>query len=262
MSSTPSPRRPPAGATSWRSSATGQLTYRELERQTNQLAGKLQSIGVKPGSRVAVCLPRGANELMTILAALKLGATYVPIDGGHPPERIQIILDDAAPEVLVSHRELLSVIGASAGAPGWRRACLVLDEVWSERETWPVLTPVPTDPQRLAYTLFTSGSTGRPKGVEVGRRALSNFLRSMAHTPGLREDDRLLAITTTTFDISCLELFLPLYVGATVDIADKETAQDPRLLRRRLEQEPITLLQATPATWRLLVEAGWQGAGR
>ena len=170
-----------------------------------------------------------------------------------------MILDDAAPEVLVSHRELLSVIGVSAGAPGSRRACLVLDEVWSERETWPVLTPVPTDPQRLAYTLFTSGSTGRPKGVEVGRRALSNFLRSMAHTPGLREDDRLLAITTTTFDISCLELFLPLYVGATVDIADKETAQDPRLLRRRLEQEPITLLQATPATWRLLVEAGWQG---
>jgi amino acid adenylation domain-containing protein len=236
-------------------SRTGQLTYRELESQSNQLAGKLQAIGVKPGSRVAVCLPRGANELMTILAALKLGATYVPIDGGHPAERIQMILEDAAPEVLVTYREFLSIAGASAS----ERPCLLLDEVWSERETWPAPTPVPTDPQRLAYTLFTSGSTGRPKGVEVGRRALSNFLRSMAHTPGLRAGDRLLAITTTTFDISCLELFLPLYVGATVEIADRETAQDPRLLRQRLEQEPITMLQATPATWRLLVEAGWQG---
>jgi amino acid adenylation domain-containing protein len=243
-------------------SGAGRLTYRELERQTNQLAGKLQSIGVKPGSRVAVCLPRGANELMTILAALKLGATYVPIDGGHPAERIQMILDDAAPEVLVTHREFLSIVGSSVGSSessGSRRTCLLLDEVWSERESWPLATPTPTDPQRLAYTLFTSGSTGRPKGVEVGRRALSNFLRSMAHTPGLGDNDRLLAITTTTFDISCLELFLPLYVGATVDIADRETAQDPRLLRRRLEQEPITMLQATPATWRLLVEAGWQG---
>ncbi len=240
-------------------SGGGRLTYRELETQTNQLAGKLQSIGVKPGSRVAVCLPRGANELLTILAALKLGATYVPIDGGHPAERIQMILDDASPEVLVTHRELLAIAGPTAGASGSGRATLLLDEVWSERETWPQPTPIPADPERLAYTLFTSGSTGRPKGVEVGRRALANFLRSMAHTPGLGEGDRLLAITTTTFDISCLELFLPLYVGATVDIVDRETAQDPRLLRRRLEQEPITMLQATPATWRLLIEAGWQG---
>ncbi len=102
-------------------SGTTRLTYRELESQSNQLAGKLQSIGVKPGSRVAICLPRGANELMTILAALKLGATYVPIDGGHPAERIQMILDDAAPEVLVTHRELLAVIGSS-GSRRVRRA--------------------------------------------------------------------------------------------------------------------------------------------
>ena len=236
-------------------SGATRLTYGELESQSNRLAGKLQSIGVKPGSRVAVCLPRGASELLTILATLKLGATYVPIDGGHPAERIQMILDDAAPEVLVTHRELLSVVGSSESGP----ACLLLDEVWSERETWPLPSPTPVDPDRLAYTLFTSGSTGRPKGVEVGRRALSNFLRSMAHTPGLAEGDRLLAITTTTFDISCLELFLPLYVGATVDIADRETTQDPRLLRRRLEQDQITMLQATPATWRLLIEAGWLG---
>ena len=241
-------------------SGSTRLTYRELESQSTQLAGKLQAIGVKPGSRVAVCLPRGANELMTILAALKLGATYVPIDGGHPAERIP---DDPGGRCPRGPGDLIGSSSPSlvrrVWASGSGRPCLLLDEVWSERETWPPPTPVPTDPQRLAYTLFTSGSTGRPKGVEVGRRALSNFLRSMAHTPGLRAGDRLLAITTTTFDISCLELFLPLYVGATVEIADRETAQDPRLLRQRLEQEPITMLQATPATWRLLIEAGWQG---
>lgn len=229
------------------------LTYREVEDRSNRLAGRLRAIGVNPGSRVAICLPRGADEILTMLATLKAGATYVPIDAGHPPERVRLILEDAAPEVLVTHRELVSIAGASPPP------LLLLDEVWPAIEAGPPLTAVPADADRLAYILFTSGSTGRPKGVEVGRRAFANFLRSMAHTPGLGETDRLLAITTTTFDISGLELFLPLYVGATVDVADRETAQDPRLLRQRLEEEPISILQATPATWRLLIEAGWRG---
>src|SRR5262249_44960081 len=117
------------------------------------------------------------------------------------------------------------------------------------------------DPEQLAYIMFTSGSTGRPKGVEITRGAFANFLRSMIHTPGLREDDRLLAITTTGFDIAGLELFGPLLVGATVAIADFETARDPRLLRRMLEQGRFTIMQATPAMWRLLLEAGWEGDG-
>ncbi|HEY3595351.1 MAG TPA: AMP-binding protein, partial [Polyangiaceae bacterium] len=103
---------------------------------------------------------------------------------------------------------------------------------------------------------------GRPKGVEITRGAFGNFLSSMAHTPGLADTDRILAITTTSFDIAGLELFLPLWVGATVVIADRETARDPRLLRRRLESDRITMLQATPATWRLLLEAGWSGDGK
>jgi amino acid adenylation domain-containing protein len=232
------------------------LSYAELEERSNRLAGKLQSIGVEPGSRVAVCLPRGTDELLTMLAALKAGATYVPIDAGHPVERIRMILEDAAPEVLVTHRSLVPIV---AGASDAGRGMLLLDEAWASSAAWPPARPVADAADRLAYILFTSGSTGRPKGVEVGRRAFSNFLRSMAHTPGLGERDRLLAITTTTFDISGLELFLPLWVGGTVDIVDRETAQDPRLLRKRLEEDPITVLQATPATWRLLIEAGWQG---
>jgi amino acid adenylation domain-containing protein len=239
-------------------SSAERLTYRDLEQRSSSLAGKLQSIGIAPGSRVAVCLPRGADELLTMLATLKAGATYVPIDAGHPPERIQMILEDAGPEVVVTHRALLPVVGGES-PPSGAPTRLLLDEAWAASDAWPPARPVPADADRLAYILFTSGSTGRPKGVEVGRHAFSNFLRSMAHTPGMSRGDRLLAITTTTFDISGLELFLPLWVGATVDIVDREATQDPRLLRRRLEDDAVTVLQATPATWRLLIEAGWQG---
>src|SRR5205814_959470 len=116
-----------------------------------------------------------------------------------------------------------------------------------------------TDPGQLAYVLFTSGSTGRPKGVEIPRGALANFLRSMTHTPGLGAEDRMLSVTTTTFDISGLELFLPLCVGASVVIADRETASDPRSLRAMLELDTFSVMQATPATWRMLIDADWRG---
>ena len=235
-----------------------QLSYRELAERSDRLAAHLLALGVAPGERVAICLPRGADEIVTMLATLKAGATYVPIDAGHPPERIRMILEDAVARILVTHRPLTSVL---SGASGSLPTLLLLDEAWpAVLAAGPAPGPSALPPSDgLAYILFTSGSTGRPKGVEIGRLALSNFLRSMARSPGLTSDDRLLAITTTTFDISGLELFLPLYVGALVEIADRETAQDPRLLRKRLEKEPPTVLQATPATWRLLIEAGWKG---
>ena len=238
------------------------LSYRDLEDRSSRLAGKLRAIGVNQGARVAVCLPRGADEILTMLATLKAGATYVPIDAGHPAERIRMILEDAAPELLVTHRALVSTAG---GLGDLVPTLLLLDEAWPAIESGSLdplgdQGPAGKDQtDRLAYILFTSGSTGRPKGVEIGRAAFSNFLRSMAREPGLESSARLLAITTTTFDISGLELFLPLYVGATVDIVDRETAQDPRLLRQRLEQGSISVMQATPATWRLLIEAGWSG---
>jgi amino acid adenylation domain-containing protein len=151
-----------------------------------------------------------------------------------------------------------SLAGEDLG-PGIR----VLDDIAAAAVGHPMTAPaVDHDPDQLAYIMFTSGSTGRPKGVEVTRGAFANFLRSMAHTPGLHERDRLLAITTTGFDIAGLELFLPLWVGATVGIADGETARDPRLLRRHLEAGNYTTMQATPAMWRLLLDAGWVGDGR
>jgi len=232
------------------------LTYRELDDRSSRLASHLLQLGVEPGERVAICLPRGTDEIVTMLATLKAGATYVPIDAGHPADRIQMVLEDALPKILVTRRSLTSILGRGSGSPP---ALLLLDEAWPAVHAAAAERPPRDATDRLAYILFTSGSTGRPKGVEVGRLALSNFLRSMARSPGLSDDDRLLAITTTTFDISGLELWLPLYVGAEVEIVDRETAQDPRLLRKRLEQAAPTVLQATPATWRLLIEAGWQG---
>lgn len=233
----------------------GRLTYAQLEAATNRLARRLRSLGVVRESRVGVAVPRGARELVALLATLKAGGAYVPVDPGHPVERVRVILEDAAPEVLVAPSD--SPL-RDAMPPGTR--LLPLDDLAAATASFDD-SPLdePADPEQLAYILFTSGSTGRPKGVEVLRGGFANFLRSMAREPGLLEDDRFLAITTTTFDISGLELFGPLWVGATTCIADRETAMDPRLLGSLLASGRHTILQATPATWRMLVDAGWVG---
>jgi amino acid adenylation domain-containing protein len=233
------------------------LSFADLDRLTNQLAHRLQSLGVGPEARVGVSLPRGAAELCTMLATLKAGGAYVPLDPSYPLERLRAIVEDAAPGLMVVHP------GSpfATPTPGGPRV-LVLEDVFRAAQGFERPAPVGrVDPRQCAYILFTSGSTGRPKGVEIPRAALSNFLRSMAHTPGLREGERLLAITTSSFDISGLELLLPPWVGATVVIADRETAIDPRRLRQKLERSAIDVMQATPATWRLLLEAGWTGGG-
>ena len=231
----------------------GTLTYRELDARSNQLASRLRALGVENESRVGISLPRGALELITMLATVKAGGAYIPLDPSHPEDRLHGIIKDADPQVMVVHP-------GSALASASKGHTLVLDSI--EGATGGQATTAPATsakPEQLAYILFTSGSTGRPKGVEITRGALGNFLGSMAHSPGLGEHERLLAITTTSFDIAGLELFLPLCVGATAVIADRETARDPRKLRQRLETADITMLQATPATWRLLLEAGWRG---
>lgn len=233
--------------------ASGQaLNYEALFARVYRFAHRLRQLGVVAEARIAVSLPRGLDELTCLLGILTAGAAYVPLDPAQPLERLRMIVEDAQPDLLVTRR----------GMPLANESVrlLFLEEEAPQLEQLPDTRPaVGSAPDALAYILFTSGSTGRPKGVEISRGALSNFLSSMAHTPGLQETDRLLAITTTMFDIAGLELFLPLYVGATLQIADTEAALDARRLRGILDGESISVMQATPATWRALIETGWTG---
>jgi amino acid adenylation domain-containing protein len=234
-----------------------ELSYAALVTRVGQLAARLCELGVGPEARVGVCVPRGTDEALSLLSVWAAGGAYVPLDPSHPAERIRIILEDARPEVLITHSSLLATLDVPPGV----RVLKLDEERAALAESKPMKLCGARHPEQLAYLLFTSGSTGRPKGVAVPRRAMANFLRSMAHTPGMRESDRLLSVTTITFDIAGLELFLPLWVGATVEIADRETALDPTLLRARLERGDITIMQATPTTWRLLLEAGFGAEG-
>ncbi len=236
-----------------------QLTYEQLDRVTNRLSRRLQSLGVRKESRVAVAMPRGVGELVALLATLKAQGAYVAVDPTHPVERVRVILEDAEPEALIapSNSPLIQAL------PGGAVFCSLDDfEYDSAGFSEAALENSGLSEDQLAYILFTSGSTGRPKGVEITRDAFANFLQSMSHEPGMVRSDCVLAITTTTFDIAGLELFLPLYVGASIVIADKDTAMDPLQLRTLIERSDISVMQATPATWRLLLDTGWTGHPR
>jgi amino acid adenylation domain-containing protein len=236
-----------------------QFTYRELNERSNQLAHFLQQNGVGPDILVALCTERSVDMLTGVLGILKAGGAYVPIDPAYPPDRITMILEDAKPPLLLTQKLLLqSLPQQSLIQQGTRVVCL--------DSGWPIIAQQPkSNPARiaqagnLAYVLFTSGSTGRPKGVAVEHRSLVNFLHSMQREPGLQPKDVLVAVTTLSFDIAGLELYLPLITGARLVLASREVAQDGVRLAQLLEQSGATVLQATPSTWRLLVESGWSG---
>ena len=176
----------------------GIFTYAQLDRLSNQLANRLHSLGVEQESRVGISLHRGALELVTMLATLKAGGAYVPLDPSHPADRLRGIVEDASPQVMVVNQ-------GSSLATGAKVQTLVLNDIATATYGYPTAAPAGChDPNQLAYVLFTSGSTGRPKGVEITRGGLANFLGSMAGSPGLAENERLLAITTTSFDIAGL----------------------------------------------------------
>ncbi len=211
------------------------LTYAELNERAEGLAANLRSQGIGPESRVGIQMERTPDMLVAVLGVLKSGAAYVPLDPLHPQERLNLILEAAQPQIVLSD----------------------LTPSPAERVARPKAGEEGVSPDNLAYILFTSGSTGRPKGVQIPQRALVNFLLSMAREPGLEASDILLAVTTLSFDIAGLELLLPLIVGARVEIATRDEAADAELLKKRLAG--ATVMQATPATWRMLLDAGGEG---
>ncbi len=228
------------------------LDYATLDAQATRIAAHLRAHGAGPGRMVGLYLERTPRMLAALLGVLKAGAAYVPLDPGFPAERIGYMLEDAAAPVVLTERSI------AAQLPPGAHVALDVDDLL-DVEAPAVGAGDAADAEAPAYVIFTSGSTGRPKGVRIPHRAAVNFLASMAREPGLREDDRLCAITTLSFDIALLELMLPLTVGARVVLADRATAADGTALAALLEVSGTTVLQATPATWRMLLDSGWHG---
>ncbi len=230
------------------------ITYSNLNQRANKLAHHLRGMGVGPEILVGVCLDRSPEMLVAILAVLKAGGAYLPVDPAFPKDRQAFMLEDARAPVLLTNSKL------SAAMPPHSAVEVCIDTEWDSIEVHFHENPDRLNaPDNLAYVLYTSGSTGKPKGVMITHRNLLNFLESMRLEPGLTESDTLVAVTTLSFDIAGLELWLPLYVGARVVIASREVAMDGARLATLLHASGATMMQATPATWRLLLESAWKG---
>ncbi|HEY0604611.1 MAG TPA: amino acid adenylation domain-containing protein, partial [Herpetosiphonaceae bacterium] len=229
------------------------LTYAELHARATQLASYLRAQGVGRETVVGLCLDRSVELVVAVLAVWQAGAAYVPLDPTYPAERLAVMIADAGLALLLTQDSLRDVLPATA------LPVVCLDRDAPAIAATPPLPPMVSDGAQLAYVLYTSGSTGRPKGVQVAHRAVVNFLHTMQEAPGLDATDVLLSVTTLAFDISVLELVLPLTVGAQVVLVDRTVASDGVALGEALTASGATIMQATPATWRLLRDSGWAG---
>lgn len=238
-----------AGATTW--------SYAELDARATRLAQALRARGVGRGQLVGLCLDRSADMIAALLGILKAGAAYLPLDPSFPAERLRFMVEDAQLALLVS----TTALARAFSLPRERQLLIDAD---AEAIASAPATRLPVDAQTAqpgdpAHIIYTSGSTGKPKGVVIPHRAVVNLLTSLTREPGLRASDRLVAVTTLSFDIAAVELLLPLMVGAHVIVASRDEAGDGEALRALLESSHATVLQGTPATWRLLLDAGWMG---
>jgi amino acid adenylation domain-containing protein len=232
------------------------LTYQALMAHVDALTLVLRSRGIGPDDRVGLGLNRTAHLAIAPLAVLAVGAAYVPLDPHFPVDRLAWMAADADLKLILTHTNLLHLWPADVP-----HLCMddeAASQAASRAAAQAEATPLALDPTRLAYLLYTSGSTGRPKGVAVSQKSLVNFLLSMRQTPGLCDSDVLLSVTTLAFDIAGLELYLPLLCGATLVIATSEQAWDGNQLHELLARHAVTVLQATPATWHMLMTTRWE----
>nr|WP_010133791.1 non-ribosomal peptide synthetase [Microbulbifer agarilyticus] len=237
--------------------ADTQLSYQQLNLRAEGFAQELRARGVKPGALVAICMQRSTNLMVALLAVWKAGGAFVPLDPMFPAERLGHILDDSGTKLLVTDNASRDKLPAFTGET------ILLDENCEfkacEQHPSQAVSSPQAQPDAPAYVIYTSGSTGRPKGVQISQRSLVNFLCSMQKEPGFSADDTLLALTTVCFDIALLELFLPLLSGGRLVIQDWKQSRDPKAIQATLQRENIRVMQATPSTWRMLLDHGWQG---
>jgi amino acid adenylation domain-containing protein len=226
-------------------------SYKSLNESANQLANVLKTHHVNKGDIVAFALDRSSEMIISILAIMKAGAVYVPLDPQFPLNRINYMLTDSKAAVLLTSKKYQGLYQSDAKE-------LIIEEEWLKLQDHSTKDPlIDINGENLAYILYTSGSTGMPKGVQIAHHSLVNFLYSMQNEPGIIPGDKLLAVTTVSFDIAGLELFLPLLTGAEIVLADSASAKDGRALLDIIKSEKVTMMQATPYTWRIMLEAGW-----
>ena len=236
-----------------------EMTYGELDQRSNQLAAHLRKLGVGPDQLVGLLVERSLEMLVGLVGILKAGGAYIPLDPSFPGDRLSYMVEDSGMKVLITHRGLEQNLAVKPST------IVRLDSDWDE------IASAPTEPsatqassgasgKNLAYVLYTSGSTGKPKGVGIPHSAIVNFVLSIKDAPGFTEADTILAVTTLSFDIAGLELYVPLITGGKVVIASTEDSHDPARLQQRIAESRCTVMQATPATWRALIQSGWKGS--
>jgi amino acid adenylation domain-containing protein len=232
------------------------LTYEELNWRANQLAHHLKFLGAGPGKLVAISMERSLEMVIALMGTLKAGAAYVPLDPSFPAERLRFMLDDSEASLLLTRSEEMTRLGELPA--NVRAICLDTDWRLISEEGDETLS-MPMTSEDLAYVIYTSGSTGWPKGVQIPHRAVVNFLHSMRREPGLTDSDKLLAVTSISFDIAALEIFLPLTVGARLVLASAEEIFDAAKMKSLIRSSGATAMQATPSFWQFLVESDWFG---
>ena len=251
------------------------ITYRELNHRANQVADYLISMGIGPEKPVAICVERSIKLVIGLLGILKAGGAYVPLDPTYPIERLQFMMQDAQISVMLTSESItedkrwkpvLSKVDVVEDADPQSAIVHTRVTVICLDRDWPLIAQQSdknpkgaANSENLAYVIYTSGSTGKAKGVQVSHRSVVNCLCAIGKQITLSERDVWFAVTTIAFDIAGLELYLPLTSGAKIVLSTREEALDGRLLSFRLTASGATAMQATPSTWRLLIDSGWEG---